>query len=103
LTEDNELEPALPTGSNPNPEVLKEITKVLGLNYDALFQVREKFINSELLKPRHSIAHGEQRPITDKALEDAKNFVLNTIDDFTSAIMEAAMNDIHLRVNDNSA
>jgi len=99
----NESEPALPTGGNPTPDVLKEMTKVLGLNYNALFEAREKFINSELLNPRHSIAHGGQRPITDEALEEVANFVLSKIDAYASAIMEAAMNDIHLRVNDNSA
>ena len=98
-----ESEPALPTGGNPTPDVLKEITKVLGLNYNALFAVREPFINFELLKPRHSIAHGGQRPITDEALEEAANFVLGTIDDYASAIMEAATNNIHMRVNDNPA
>ena len=93
----NENDPALPTEGNPTPEVLREIAKILGLDYSSLFLLRERFINSELLNLRHSIAHGERRPIKIQELDDAKNFVLRIMDDYSSAIIEAAMNNIHMK------
>ena len=97
VSEVNENDPALPTEGNPTPEVLREIAKILGLDYSSLFLLRERFINSELLNLRHCIAHGERRPIKIQELDDAKNFVLRIMDDYSSAIIEAAMNNTHMK------
>ncbi len=87
----------LPTEGNPAPDVLAEISKVLGLDYDDLFQLREPFINFELLKPRHSVAHGERRPITVDELDAAASFVVEIIDKFKDSIVDAAESNRHLR------
>lgn len=80
----------LPTEGNPTPEVLREILNVLGIDYDKLFLLREPFINSELLSPRHSVAHGERRPITSDELSAATQFVLEVMDEYKNSILEAA-------------
>lgn len=88
----------LPTEGNPTPDVLADISKILGLDYDELFQLREPFINSVLLKPRHSVAHGERRSITKDELDAAADFVLEIIDKYKDSVIDAAENNRHLRV-----
>ena len=56
----DEDEPAIPTESNPKPDVLKEITQIIGLDYENMFKAREPFIDRELLNPRHNIVHGRR-------------------------------------------
>ena len=83
----------LPTEGNPTPEVLSDISKILGINYNELFQLREPFIDGELLKPRHSVAHGERRPITPSELDS----VVEIIDKYKYSIINAAENNRHMR------
>ena len=99
LPEIDEKDPALPTEGNPTPDVLREIAEILGLDYDSMFKMKESFINSELLNVRHSIAHGERRPIKHSEFEDAKRFVLRIMDDFSSAIIEAATENAHMKIS----
>lgn len=87
----------LPTEGNPTPEVLSDISKILGINYNELFQLREPFIDGELLKPRHSVAHGERRPITPSELDSAADFVVEIIDKYKYSIINAAENNRHMR------
>ena len=88
----------LPTEGNPTPDVLADISKILGIDYEELFQLRAPFIDSELLKPRHSVAHGERRPITISELDAAASFVLDIIDKYKISIIDAAENNRHMRV-----
>lgn len=87
----------LPTEGNPTPEVLKEISEILGINYDGIFQLREHFIDGELLKPRHAVAHGERRPIRAAELGEAASFVLEIIDKYKDSIINAAETNRHMR------
>ena len=88
----------LPTEGNPTPDVLTDIAKILGLNYNELFQLREPFIDGELLKPRHSVVHGERRSIAINELDAAADFVVDIIDQYKDSIIGAAENNRHLRV-----
>lgn len=88
----------LPTEGNPTPDVLADISKILGIDYDELFQLRAPFINNELLKPRHSVVHGERRLITIEELNAATNFVLEIMDRYKNSIIDAAEKNLHLRV-----
>lgn len=97
MPEIDETDPPLSTGGNPTPDVLAEISKVLGISYEELFQLREPFINSELLKPRHAVAHGERRTIHIDELNSACDFVLEVIEKYKSSIIDAAINNLHLR------
>lgn len=97
MSESDEIELPLSTGGNPTPEVLREISKILDIDYEDLFQLRELFINSELLKPRHAVAHGERRPISEEELTHAKDFVLEIIEKYKDSIVDAATHNRHLR------
>lgn len=88
----------LPTEGNPSPEVLSEISAILGIDYEHLFQLREPFINAELLKPRHSVAHGEKRQISIQELDEVSEFVLESIDAYKDSILDAAKSNRHLRL-----
>lgn len=87
----------LPTEGNPTPDVLKEISYILGIDYENLFSLRAPFIDGELLKPRHAVAHGERRNISPEELADATTFVLEIIDKYKNCIIDAAESDRHLR------
>ncbi|MCL1884742.1 MAG: MAE_28990/MAE_18760 family HEPN-like nuclease [Defluviitaleaceae bacterium] len=89
----------IPTEGNPTPEVLSEIANILCLDYESLFRLRENYINFELLKPRHGVAHGEKRPISKDELNAARSFVLDIVDEYTGAIMSAATNFAYKRLS----
>lgn len=97
MPEIDESDLPLPTGGNPTPDVLAEISKVLGISYEDLFQLREPFINGELLKPRHAVAHGEKRLINEEELNHVVDFVLEIIEKYKESIINAATNNSHLR------
>ena len=97
MPEIDEEDIPLPTEGNPTPDLLADISKILGINYDDLFQLREPFINSELLKPRHSVAHGERRQISVSELNAVSDFVLDMIDKYKNSIIGAAESNRHLR------
>jgi len=97
IPEIDEEDIPLPTEGNPTPDVLREISKVLGINYDDLFQLRAPFIDSELLKPRHAVAHGERRPISIQELDSASDFVLDIMDKYKEKIIDAAESNRHMR------
>lgn len=50
------------TQSNLNSGILKEILSILGIDYNP-FELKEKFIDSQLLKTRNSVAHGQDPDI----------------------------------------
>lgn len=52
------------TQANLNSNILKEILSILGIDYSP-FELKEKFIDSQLLKIRNSVAHGQDPDITE--------------------------------------
>lgn len=52
------------TQSNLNSNILKEILSILGIDYTQ-FELKEKYIDSQLLKIRNSVAHGQDPDITE--------------------------------------
>lgn len=52
------------TQSNLNSEILKEILSVIGVNYQK-YELKEKYIDSQLLNIRNSVAHGQNPEISD--------------------------------------
>ena len=52
------------TQSNLNSNILKEILSILGIDYRQ-FELKEKYIDSQLLKIRNSVAHGQNPDITE--------------------------------------
>jgi hypothetical protein len=52
------------TQSNLNSNILKEILSILGIDYKQ-YELKEKYIDSQLLKIRNSVAHGQNPDITE--------------------------------------
>ena len=82
IPEIDEEDIPLPTEGNPTPDVLADITRILGIDYNSLFQLREPFIDRELLNPRNSVAHGERRQISLQELNAVAEFVLEIMDKY---------------------
>lgn len=86
------------TESNLKYEVIFNILEQLGLD-SSLFELKENFINSKLLKCRNAIAHGEKVSKTD--LEDTyselEEELLNMIITFQNVIRNTASNRLYLK------
>jgi hypothetical protein len=52
------------TQSNLNSNILKEILSILGIDYSQ-YELKEKYIDSYLLRIRNSVAHGQNPDITE--------------------------------------
>lgn len=52
------------TQSNLNSNILKEILSILGIDYSQ-YELKEKYIDSQLLKIRNSVAHGQDPDISE--------------------------------------
>ena len=93
----DEDEPAIPTESNPKPDVLKEITQIIGLDYENMFKAREPFIDRELLNPRHNIVHGRRRvPIYNEVIE-VTNYVLEIMETYKESVYSLAEKEDYLK------
>lgn len=90
-------DPPITTQGNPTSEILEEICNILGISYADVFELRAPFINSELLKPRNQVAHGERRPITKEELSEVALFVTEIMDAYKEEILKAAFNNLHLK------
>jgi hypothetical protein len=58
-------EEIIKTQSNLNSEILKEILSTIGVEYSQ-YELKEKFIDSQLLKIRNSVAHGQSPDINEE-------------------------------------
>lgn len=73
------------TQSNLNSNILREILSIIGLDYSQ-YELKEKFIDSQLLNIRNSIAHGQNPNINEigfaelyKEITDLMNSIKNEI------------------------
>lgn len=86
------------TESNLKFEVFSNILDQLGLSKD-LFELKENFINSKLLKCRNAIAHGDR--ISFEEIEETyievEGELLNMLNIFQNLIMNAATTKQYLR------
>lgn len=88
------------TESNLKYEVFSNILGQLGLS-GSMFELKENFINSKLLRCRNAIAHGER--INQEEIEDTYNEIeselLNMIKTFQNLILNAATTKQYLKVS----
>jgi hypothetical protein len=83
------------TESNPSSEItIKLLTSVgldrqLGLD-EAAWSIAKVFLDSQLLKDRHAIAHGEGFQIAEDTLSDRSHRVLDLCERLTVLILRAA-------------
>lgn len=57
------------TQSNLNYEILREILSIIGVDY-IQYELKEKYIDSQLLRIRNSVAHGQDPDIKEKEFYD---------------------------------
>lgn len=86
------------TESNLKYEVVFNILGQLGLD-TSIFELKENFINSKLVKCRNAIAHGER--VNDSELEDAhselEEELLSMIEKFQTLVRNAAEHKLFLK------
>lgn len=86
------------TESNLKYQVIFNILEQLGLN-SSVFELKENFINSKLLKCRNQIAHGErcsQEELQD-TYEELENELLEMIMTFQTMVRNAVINKEYLK------
>lgn len=77
------------TQSNLNSSILKEILSILGIDYSQ-FELKEKFIDSQLLKIRNSIAHGQNPDITELDFYELYDEIINMMSSIKNEISNNA-------------
>jgi len=78
------------TQSNLSSETLREIMVAVGLPFDTYWQKKERIIDNMLLKVRNEIAHGHLAIVDETEFEQLYNLVLESLENFKSAIENAA-------------
>lgn len=89
----------LSTRSNLDSETFREIIMLLGLDYSR-YATREKFIDVNLVKPRHEIAHGSNIPVERDTFAEAERIVLEIMEQFRTDILNAAVTEGFKRKRD---
>ena len=91
-------ETVIDTQSNLKYEVILNMLGQLGLD-TSIFELKENFINSKLLKCRNSIAHGDRIAEVDinSTYEELEEELLHMIETFQSLVVTAANNKSYLK------
>jgi hypothetical protein len=85
------------TRSNLGSNTLKEILVLLGLD-DSVFLTKMAYIDSNLVRPRNHIAHGEIFNIDVAEYEEVHSEVLGLIEGFRNAVENAVAQKRYMRV-----
>lgn len=67
------------TKSNPKPDTLKEILLSAGLD-ENIYSTKDQFIDNDLLKIRHQVAHGEHTDLNYRNFTDALSVTIDLLD-----------------------
>lgn len=76
------------TKSNLNSEVLKDITRKLGLDYSR-FELKENWIDETFVGLRNSICHGERAQIDLDSFNDVYAEAIGLIDEFKNLVLNS--------------
>lgn len=79
------------TNSNLNYSTLREILTTIGIDCSP-YELKEKLIDSKLLKFRNSIAHGQELLLTKEEYQVIHNEIFNMINEINNRIQNAALN-----------
>jgi hypothetical protein len=77
------------TGSNLSSEILKEITYILGIDF-SIYSTKSRVIDTQLLKTRNEIAHGEDSVFDRAEYLEVHREILEMLDIFCTQIENAA-------------
>ena len=84
------------TRSNLKSHVLREITAILGIDYEP-FALKEQGVINRLARLRNTIAHGGGLPVLEIDYNDLHTGIIALMDVYKDVIQDAADNDGHLR------
>lgn len=88
--------PIIMTDGSPTSVKLKEIIASIGLDF-APYETKSNYIDSDLLKNRNSIVHGEKIDIEINDFDDTFQNILNIIDIFNNQIINAAISKVYYK------
>lgn len=85
------------TESNLSSEVLNKLSLMLGIPLDDSFLLKKQFIDRNLLKTRHEIAHGERTDVSPQFAREIFEQVEALLANFKTAVENAAAQALYLR------
>jgi hypothetical protein len=86
------------TQSNLNSNILKEILSIIGVDYSQ-YELKEKFIDSQLLNIRNSIAHGQDPEISEDEFYELYTEITNLMASIKNEIGNNAILSNYVRKN----
>lgn len=78
------------TQSNLNSGILKEILSIVGVNYTP-YELKEKYIDSQLLRIRNSVAHGQAPDINEHEFYELYTEITTLMTSIKNEIMNNAI------------
>lgn len=89
-------DPIIKTGGNPSSSVIKEIVTSIGLDF-APYEIKRNYIDSDLLRNRHSVVHGEKIQIPLEEFDETYKNIFDIMIMFKTQIVDAAIHKIYLK------
>lgn len=87
------------TESNLSYILFVEILKTI--NLENKYEIKQNYIDSEMLKVRHEIVHGEKVKLDSYDFDNTYKQVMDIMEDFTKQVIEAAENKRYLKNGNN--
>lgn len=105
---DNEFDDEfIDTQHNLSSKVFRGIVQIIGINYNNAIKIRENYLDSNLLKHRHAIGHGNQMKSAEEMQQldferivQLKNFVFSMLDYYTEILLKYVDEGFYLAQND---
>lgn len=97
-TDDNRI---ITTDSNLSYELFSEI--LLSISIENQYELKKNYIDSNLLKTRHEIVHGEKTSLKSEDFITTFDIVMPIMEDFKERIIDAAENKKYLKDNDEAS
>lgn len=90
------------TGGNPTSDVTCDVLASVGLDRhmgldEAGWSIQKVFIDAQLLKDRHRVAHGERYPVDQSDLRDRSNRVIDMCERLLRLIIDAAGSEAYVK------
>lgn len=88
--------PIIKTESNPSSAVVRNIFASIGLDFSP-YEIKSRYIDTDLLSNRHSIVHGEKVCIEISDFDNTFNTIITIMQQFLEQILDAAINAKYLK------
>lgn len=92
---DSDGERIINTESNLSYELFSEILK--SINIDNIYHTKQNYIDSEMLKNRHSVVHGERINLEEFNYSETYEQVIEIMESFKEQVLNAASNMNYLK------